>query len=263
MRLTSSHLTTSLFRLSALFAFLGLMGLSGCSSMTVLRTKELRAVQDSVSSARQEIAQLQKAVDDLNLSQGGLTSKMRADMTAMLDELRGQISRLHSEIDETQHRLGQLSQKLDKLDARKVVGGPLGDSATGEAGGMRIVDGLDLQNLFNQAREDHIAAKYELAYQGFKTVYEKDQGGSFKELSLFWMAECLSKGGKDARAIELYEKLLVDFPQGTKRCSAMFKLGMIHNGKNDVSARNEAFERLKKECPSSNEAGRAADIMGQ
>lgn len=262
-RQRKARLTSSLVGLSALVAFLGLTGLSGCSSITVLRTKELRAVQDSVSTVRQEIAQLQKAVDDLNLSQGGLTSKMRADMTAMLEELRGQISRLHSEIDETQHRLGQLSQKLDKLDARKVVGGPVGDSVSGDSGGMKIVDGLDLQNLFNQAREDHISGKYELAYQGFKTVYEKDQGGSFKELSLFWMAECLSKGGKNARAIELYEKLLVDFPQGLKRCSAMFKLGMIHDENKDISARNEIFEKLKKECPSSNEAGRAADILSR
>jgi TolA-binding protein len=192
---------------------------------------------------------------------------MRADMTAMLEELRGQISRLHSEIDETQHRLGQLSQKLDKLDARKVVGGSVGGvdstSAASNSGasGMKVVDGLDLQNLFNQAREDHISAKYELAFQGFKTVYDKDQGGSFKELSLFWMAECLSKGGKESRAIELYEKLLKEFPQGLKRCSALFKIGMIHHEKKDESARNTVFEKLKQECPSSNEAGRAQDML--
>jgi TolA-binding protein len=235
-------------------------GFSGCSKITLLRTQELRKVEDQVKSARKEIADLQKSVDDLNLSQGGLTSKMRADLTSMISDLQTQISRLHSEIDETQHRLGQLGQKLDKLDQRKVL--LSGDSIAGGAPSLKIVDGLDLDNLFNQAREDYIRGKYDLAHQGFKTVNEKDPSGTYKELALYWMAECLWKGEKFDRALEMYQRVIKEFPKGGKACAARFKIGLIHDAKKDGDRRNDAFKQLISECPQSNEAQRAKEMMG-
>ena len=254
-------------RFGAALAGIGI--LAGCSSITVLRTTELKKVeanvQADIKSARQELAALQKSVDDLNLSQGGLTSKMRADLTSMITELKTQIQTLKSEIDETQHRLGEVGQKLDKLDQRKFVGGvpaPLpGDTskAVGTAG--KVVEGLDMENLFNQAREDYIRGKYDLAFQGFKTVYDKDVAGSFKETALYWMGECLYKADKPDKAMEIYHRVLKEFPKGTKSCASRFKMGLILDLKKDVKGRDDAWKPLDTECPQSNEAERAREMM--
>jgi len=247
--------------------------LAGCSSITVLRTTELKKVeanvQADIKTARQELAALQKSVDDLNLSQGGLTSKMRADLTAMISELKTQIQTLKSEIDETQHRLGEVGQKLDKLDQRKYVGGGpaplLGDTSktAAAAGGssVKVVEGLDMENLFNQAREDYIRGKYDLAFQGFKTVYDKDAAGSFKETALYWMGECLYKADKPDKAMEHYQRVMKEFPKGTKSCASRFKVGLILDQKKDVKGRDEAWKLLDTECPQSNEAERAREMM--
>ncbi len=248
--------------------------LVGCSEITLLRTQELRDVRDSLAvqihTTQKQVADVQKSVDDLNLKQGGSTSKMRADLTSMLSDLQTQIQQLHSDIDATQYRLNQLSQKLDRLDQRKIVVSPEGSgaaadtaqAANGAAPAVKLVNGLDLNNLYSQARDDYVRGKYSLAYDGFKTVYEKDDStGSYRELAEFWMAECLFQGQKVDRALEMYQRVIQEFPQGTKTCAARFKIGLIFDKQKDVEKRNGAWQELISECPQSNEAERARAIM--
>lgn len=228
--------------------------------MTVLRTHELRQVESQVQEAQQRLADLQKSIDELSLQQGGSTNRMRADLTTLLTELQGQISRLHSQIDETQHRLGQLNQKLDRLDQRKIVVGS--DTTTPNAApSVKVVPGLDLEHMFGQAREDYIRGRYDLAYQGFRAVYEKDATGAWNEQALYWMAECLWRGEKPDQALKLYQRVLTEFPNGGQRCAASLKIGLIHNQRGDIAQRNAALEQLIATCPQSNEAARAQEIL--
>jgi TolA-binding protein len=259
----SKALSRATLLLAGGLSLLGSAGfLTGCSQMTILRTQELRKVETQVEASRKEIADLQKAIDDLNLKQGGSTSRMRADLTALLTDLQAQISRLHAEIDETQHRLGQLNQKLDKLDQRKVVvaAPPAGAKDTTRAP-VKVIPGLDFEHLFNQAREDYIRGKYDLAYQGFKTLYEKENAGSYKELALYWMGECRHKADQPDRALEMYQRVVKEFPEGTQGCAARLKIGLIHDQRQDIDKRNEAWNQLIAACPQSNEAERARELL--
>jgi TolA-binding protein len=234
--------------------------LGGCSQMTVLRTHELRQIESQVDSSRMAIADVQKSLDELNIQQGGSTSRMRADLTMMLTDLQTQIARLHAEIDETQHRMVQLNQKLDKLDQRKVIA-VSADSTKGAPAAVKVVPGLDLEHLFGQAREDFIGGRYELAFQGFKAIYEKEDAGAWREQSLYWMAECLLRAEKQDKALEAYQRVQTEFPKGTQRCPALLKVGLIYDQKQDIARRNEALNQLIAACPQSNEAARAKEIL--
>ncbi|HKP95046.1 MAG TPA: tetratricopeptide repeat protein [Fibrobacteria bacterium] len=245
----------------------------------------MRKVQAEVRVTGKQIENLQKSVDELNLAQGGSTSKMKADLTLMLNQLESQITRLHAEIDETQYRLTQLSAKIEKLDQKKYIVGGAGTpgapgqpgAATGPAGQgpggqgpggqgpngepVRVVEGLDLEALFNQARDDYIRGKYDLALAGFKNVYEKDAGGTWRELAMFWLGETLLKQDKADKALEAYGRVAKEFPRGTKVCSARFKMGLIYNQKKDKSKRDEEWSKLVTECPGTNEAQRAQEMQ--
>jgi TolA-binding protein len=247
-------------------SLLSVLLLSACSKVTMLRTEELRRVQGKVDSVGSRVESLQKSVDDVNLAMGGSTSKMKADLTLMLNELATQITRLHAEIDETQHRLTQLTAKIDKLDQRKIVGGPVAGDPAGQGGAaaggeMKVVEGLDLEHLYNQSRDDYIRGKYDLAFSGFKSVYEKDAGGTWKEQAMYWMGECLLKQEKPDKALEAYQRTVKEFPRGTKNCSARFKIGLILHEKKDKAGRDEEWNRLITECPGHNEAQRAKELM--
>lgn len=254
--------------------------LCGCGAFEVLRTQNEKT-QSDVKALSKQVEAVQKSVDELNLAQGGSTSKMKADLTMMLTQLEGQITRLHAEIDETQYRLTQLSAKIEKLDQKKIVVG--GGSVTGPSGSataapgsppgsptaappgsgdaVRVVDGLDLEALFNQARDDYIRGKYDLALSGFKTVYEKDAGGTWRELAMFWLGETLLKQDKADKALEAYARVVREFPRGTKACSAHFKIGLIYNDKKDKAKRDEEWGKLIAECAGTNEAQRAQEIQ--
>jgi len=256
--------------------------LMGCSSITMLRTEELRKVDTDVKAVHTQVADLQKAVDELNLAQGGTSSKMKAELTLMLKELSSQITRLQAQIDETQYKLTNLSAKIEKLDQKKVIMGG-GTGAAGTPGQpaigstpttpsqpgnppvsgneARVVDGLDLENLFNQARDDYIRGKYDLALQGFKNVYEKDAGGTYKELAMFWLGETMLKQDRPDKAIEAYQRVVKEFPRGNKVCSAHFKAGLIYHQKKDKSKRDEEWSKLISECAGSNEAQRAQEMQ--
>ncbi len=250
----------------------------GCSKITLLRTEELRTVSQEVKGVHGQVAELQKSIDDLNINQGGLTSKMKADLTSTLGELAGQITRLQAQIDETQYRLTQLSTKIDKLDQRKIIVSGVANSATPIPGNtsantanlnttaaseapVKVVEGLDLENVYNQAREDYVRGKYELAFQGFKTVFDKDAGGSYKDNTLYWMGECYLKSDKLDKASEMYQRVIKEFPKGNKVCSARFKIGLIYDQKKDKAKRNEEWKALIAECPTSNEAQRAQELI--
>jgi TolA-binding protein len=253
--------------------------LCGCGAFEVLRTQNEKT-QSDVKALSKQVEAVQKSVDELNLAQGGSTSKMKADLTMMLTQLEGQITRLHAEIDETQYRLTQLSAKIEKLDQKKIVmggatAGPSGSAtaapgsppgtaaaaAPGNGEAMRVVDGLDLEALFNQARDDYIRGKYDLALSGFKTVYEKDAGGTWRELAMFWLGETLLKQDKADKALEAYARVVREFPRGTKACSAHFKIGLIYNDKKDKAKRDEEWGKLIAECAGTNEAQRAQEIQ--
>ncbi len=245
----------------------------------MLRTEELRKVQTEVKGVKSQVTDLQKSVDDLNLAQGGTSSKMKADLTLMLKELQGQITRLQSQIEETQYRLNNLGVKLDKLDQKKIIMGGTGTttpgatappgspttpaSATSPApeGGARVVDGLDLENLFNQARDDYIRGKYDLALSGFKSVYEKDPGSNWKELAMFWLGETMMKQDRADKALEAYQRVIKEFPHGTKTCAARFKSGLIYNQKKENVKRDEEWNKLISDCPGTNEAQRAQEMQ--
>ncbi len=247
----------------------------------MIRTKELRQVQGEVKSVRAQVADLQKSLDELNLAQGGTSSKMKADLTMMLRDLASQITRLQAQIDETQYKLTTLSAKIEKLDQKKyimsgtpsaatpngaavppVTAAPGAAAAAGApAGEVRVVEGLDLENLFNQARDDYIRGKYDLALSGFKSVYEKDAGGTWKELAMFWLGETMSKQDRTDKALEAYQRVIKEFPRGNKGCSARFKSGLIYHQKKDKAKRDEEWGKLISECPGSNEAQRAQDMQ--
>jgi TolA-binding protein len=224
----------------------------------------LRAIHSLVDT-------INKSLDDFNVHQGGATNKMKADLTMLLKQLETQLERMMSELDESQFRLRELEKKVDILSGSRVVPSqymadslisPGGDSIPNQpAGNTKIIPGLDIEKLYLQAREDYIIGKYKLAFKGFKTVYEKDVGGSYKDNALYWMGECRYKQNQLAEAVGYYARCIEEFPQGNKICSAFFKLGMVFGKQGNTTGRNETWNKLMEKCPGSNEAHRANELI--
>ncbi len=252
-----------LILLMAVFA-----SLSGCARMKMIETN-VQQTNEDVKEVKARLGELIKTVDDLILSQGGVTNKMKADLTILLKQLESQLDRLHAEMDESQHRYRELEKKVDKILGQRLVLTPgnsdtsvvYSDTSLSSQGKAKVVGGLDIEKLYLQAREDYITGKYMLAFKGFNNVFDKDLTGSFKDNALYWMGECYYKDNKLDKALEYYQKAASDYPHGNKFCSALFKSGLVYDKKGDKTKKAEIWGMLLEKCPSSNEAHRAKELL--
>lgn len=257
-------------RRTLLISSVSLLVLGGCSRFYVVETN-VAETKSEVQKVKQQVSDLAKSVDDLNLKTGGATSTMRADLTIMLKELSAQIDRLGAELDESQYRLQQMEKKVDLMRSQKIlISGPtdslglpklVNGSDSGSAPSVRVIEALDIEKIYNQAREDFIVGKLELAISGFLKVFEKDVQETYRDNALFWVGESYFKLKNWEKAIEYYNRCIKEYPRGNKRCSAYFKSGLAFQELNQTESRNTAWKDLNTHCPTSNEAQRAQELM--
>lgn len=169
----------------ALGLALSVLWLTGCSQITMLRTKEMKEVGadvktnviDSVGtsmrtledSLRAEIDSLQNLLDQAAAAQ----KRMQAEITMLSRRVADESERNDSRQEEVIYRLDMLLGKSDKILAKKVVvsGAPAPvsmDSVELEAEKL-----VEAEAMFNTARSDYHRGEYKLAYTGFKQVYEQ------------------------------------------------------------------------------------------
>lgn len=271
-----------------LVVFLSLLLLSGCSSITVLRTKEIRAVTDEVKKNREEMTQLRQELDSLRLEQDRLQKRMKADMSMLTSRVVEESERMVSRMEENQYRLDLLIGKSDKILSKRVVvekritstpqaaggngpaapgmspGGTTGMSPGANAGGeettVKTLFDVDMEKIYNTAKADFHKNEFKLAYDGFKQVYEKKSGTQLAENALYWMGLCQLEAGSVKNARTLFDRLLQEFPQGGKSCVTMWRLADLAKKNNDSAAQTEYLKKLTSagHCSGTNEAMKAA-----
>jgi septal ring factor EnvC (AmiA/AmiB activator) len=74
----------------------------GCSHLTVLRTREIHATQDTL---KMEIAALEKKISEQQEQQAELLRLIRADQQVRFNELEKRVGEVGSSLTESQYRL--------------------------------------------------------------------------------------------------------------------------------------------------------------
>lgn len=258
------------------------LSLTGCSSVTMLRTQEMKAVgtevQSSVNSnVKQRMdsavailsaqndslrAELDSAMARLNAS--SLAQKrMQAEITMLSRRMSDESERNDSRQEEIMYRLDLLLGKSDKILAKKVVvsGAPAPvsmDSLEREAEKL-----VEAEAMFNTARSDYHRNEYKLAYSGFKQVYEQMKTGELAENSLYWMALCLIEVNQMDKAKKVFARMSEAFPDGQKTCPAMFKLANIYGDECDIDMQKQYLQKIlsNKSCENSGEFEQAAEML--
>ena len=247
---------------------------TGCAQMTVLRTKEMKAVgaevQTSLDSAVQSLSaqndSLRAELDSTKalLDASALAQKrMQAEITMLSRRVSDESERNDSRQEEIIYRLDMLLGKSDKILAKKVVvsGAPAPvsmDSLEREAEKL-----VEAEAMFNTARSDYHRGEFKLAYNGFKQVYEQMKTGELGENSLYWMALCLIDANQVEKAKKVFTSLADAFPEGQKVCTTMFKLAAIYSTEGNIDMQKQYLQKIlnSKTCSTSGEFEQAAEIL--
>lgn len=254
----------------------------GCSSVTVLRTKEIKSVGKVVqknvqTSVNQKVDSAVTALtatnDSLREALDSAVARMRAtdlaqkrmqaELTLLARRISDESERNDSRQEEIIYRLDMLLGKSDKILAKKVVvsGAPAPismDSLEREAEKL-----VEAEAMFNTARSDYHRGEYKLAYSGFKQVYENMKTGELAENSLYWMAICLIDAKQVEKAKKVFARMTEAFPEGQKTCPALFKLANLYADECNIDMQKQYLQKIlsNKSCEASGEFEQSAEIL--
>ena len=244
--------------------------LSGCSSITMLRTKEMKAVGDEVMakndsaykalSAENESlrAQLDSVKSQLDAA-SVLQKRLQAEVTMLSKRVSDESVRHDTRQEEIIYRLDLLLGKSDKILAKKVVvsGNAASTVIEPDANAEKMVEA---ETMFNTAHSDYHRGEYKLAYNGFKKVYELMKKGEMAEGALYWMALCLIEANQPEKAKTLLANLVDSNPQGIKACPGMYKLATLYGDECNLDKKKQYLQTIisNNACVSTPELEQAA-----
>ena len=244
--------------------------LSGCSSITILRTKEMRAVGDDVIAKndsvykalsaenvalRAELDSVKAQLDAAAVAQ----KRLQAEVTVLSNRMSEETVRRDTRQEEIIYRLDLLLGKSDKILAKKVVvnNGVASAVMEPDANAEKMIEA---ETMFNAAHSDYHRGEYKLAYNGFKQVYELMKKGEMAEGALYWMSLCLIEANQAAKAKTLLTNLVDSNPNGMKACAGMYKLATIYGKECNLDRKKQYLQMIlsNNTCASTPELEQAA-----
>ena len=244
--------------------------LSGCSSITMLRTKEMRAIGDNVIAKNDssykalsaENASLRAELDSVKaqLEASAVAQKrLQAEVTVLSNRMSEETVRRDTRQEEIIYRLDLLLGKSDKILAKKVVvnNGVASAVMEPDANAEKMIEA---ETMFNAAHSDYHRGEYKLAYNGFKQVYELVKKGEMAEGALYWMSLCLIEANQAAKAKTLLTNLVDSNPNGMKACAGMYKLASIYGNECNLDRKKQYLQMIlsNNTCASTPELEQAA-----
>jgi tol-pal system protein YbgF len=228
---------------------------SGCSSITMLRVKELQAVESKVESLNAVLAAQNAVLMKEQKNQNELLRLMRADMQVRFEELSGKVDAVGNSLSESKVKLTQIEKKTqdfqEQFKAKSVA-----DSQT-----VLNQKQSQLEKLFQIAYGDFMAGRFDIAMNGFADIMSRYPDDPLCDDATYWYAECLY-GKKD---MDKSEQALTDYlrkyKEGKKVTLALFKLGLVYENKRSNEKRKMVWQKLMTSFPDSPEAASARDRL--
>lgn len=224
---------------------------TGCSHITILRTRELHAVRDTLHNQLQ--SQFTARIDSLeNLlvaeqqRQYETTSEtlrlMRAEMIVRFNSLDPKITAIESNLAESNARISRLDRQTAEVNRR--IEQRLASEE--EAANQRV---MQIEKLFEIAMGDFNAGRFDLAIGGFEDIVRQFGDSPFAVDAAFWIAESHFAKRSDEIAERLYFEFIRDHPESDKMCAALYKLGLAYDRQDKARSRDMVWNNLIERCP--------------
>lgn len=82
------------------------------------------------------------------------------------------------------------------------------------------------QDVYNMAYNDYLKGNFDLAVEGFKMYKDQFSDSPLADNALYWIGECYYSQRKFEDAIDMFNELILAYPQGDKIAAAFLKKGM-------------------------------------
>jgi len=223
-------------------------------------------IRDRIARVDQKIAEVQKKLDELNTT----AHRSGADVVANQDRLQETLTRTQGQLEEEQHRLLQMAQRVAELqsdtDARFAA--LKGAGALEDYEGRKRAEALkrpaDKAEFFALAQQQEQAGERAVARQLYDEYVKKWPTDPRAADAWFRLGE-ISFGEKRYReAVLSYGKVAQDFPRSDKAPDALFRTGeamMALDLRDDAKAiYQDVVNRFPKTTAAKKSSARLAEI---
>ncbi len=232
------------------FCYLFLVTFFFCfSSCTKLPYQKGQAQKD-VKDIQNRLNSIQVATEQIHIVS---SATYRADISALLTEIKEQLIIFQHKIDATDHRIKNVEKLLLNSQKRK---------RTKKKKHSPPKASIHIEKTYHQAREDYITGNYKLALKGFKKVLRQPIG-SYTEQSIYWSAESYYKLKQYKNAIKYYLNVTRIYPKGQKLCATLYKIGKVLDKQNKHQDKINTWKQLVNtpQCKNSNEVLRIKNLL--
>jgi TolA-binding protein len=237
----------------------------GCgANYSLMADQDLQKVEERLTL---KIDSMDRQIQKLSEENAAFHRRLKADFKVLFSRLDQGQERTIARLEENQHSLENLGKTSNKILSQKtkvVAAGNLDSVAVDSLAGPSLAD-LELERIYSAARTDFNTENYKQAYMGFKEVYEKKPSSKLGENALYWMAICYERSGQLDNSIIVMERVLEEFPQGSKLCTANFQLSRMYREKANAEKTTQHLTFLVENsvCTGSNESFRAIEMLNQ
>ena len=230
------------------------------------QTQQLQALMTGLGEAL-------KAVNGRLDDQTALERKGFADGKVQMDSISGDLRVVREKVDETNVRLGSISQELESLRLAIPEPGAVIPPAPTTTENVPPVtgtepavpgttpqtppSGMSPARYFQSSYADYAAGNYSLAVTGFQSYlsyYPKSPQAHEAQLLI---GESLFQEKKDAEALTAYDRVIGNYPRSASVPKAYYKRGQVLDRLGERDRARESYEMLIKEYPNSDEASLA------
>jgi tol-pal system protein YbgF len=207
--------------------------------------------------------------------QTGASRKAFADQKLLIDGVAEGVRILREKADDTNVRLGSMTQELDSLrqtitahQATPIAPAPgtelpaadpdappvttLPPSTTGTASAPP--PNISHQKMYDNSLADYAAGQWELAVAGFESYIRMFPRSPLADDAQLNIGNSLYSEGRFKEAIEAFQKVVRDYPQSDSVPPAWYKLGLSYDRLGQADLARKAFETVMKNFPAAQES---------
>jgi tol-pal system protein YbgF len=233
------------------------------------QTQQLQALMNDLGEAL-------KAVNSRIEDQTSLERKAFADGKVQMDTMSGDLRIVREKVDETNVRLGTITQELESIrDAIPQPGAPMvpslidpstgvpttADPTAGPTPSATPPPGLQPQRLWQSSYGDYMTGNYVLAVEGFESYIRYFPKSPQAPEAQLYIGEALFLDKKYAEAVAAYDRVVANYAGTSSVPTAYYKRGLSLEQLKETDRARESYETVIKQFADSHQAQLARQAL--
>ena len=240
---------------------------------------DIRMLQQQNTRLQAQLAAVAKLLESVTArleEQAAVNRKSFADQKTLADTMNADLRVLREKIDESNVRLGSLSEDVETIrvaqsaappvavpaDPSDPAAAPVTPPATPPAprpGGF----GASPSQAFETARSDYYMGNWSLAIQGFESFLKTFPKSDLTDDAQYYIGETCYMSGRFQDALAAYNAVIERYPSSNTLPDTYFKRGMAQKALGQFPQAKESLSFVIKTYPSSDAAFLAKQALDQ